>query len=118
MKNLNWKLFLPGIRTKLSLFTILFVVLIISVMSQFFIIEQKKALAESYEKELASSKEYIGSVVSDLEGISRSLVLIEEFRDHVKDNQRILAANKKTYFVEENKLFGFIKMKNDLINKN
>ena len=114
MKNLNWKLFLPGIRTKLSLFTILFVVLIISVMSQFFIFEQRKALAESYEKELASSKEYIGSVVSDLEGISRSLVLIEEFRDHVKDNQRILAANKKTYFVEENKLFGFIKMKNDL----
>jgi hypothetical protein len=72
LKNLNWKLFLPGIRTKLSLFTILFVG-IISVMSQFFIFEQRKALAESYEKELASSKEYIGSVVSDLEGISRSL---------------------------------------------
>jgi serine phosphatase RsbU (regulator of sigma subunit) len=82
-------------------------------MSQLFIIQQKDALEKSYEKEISASKTYIGSVVSDLEGISRSLVLIEEFRDHIKENQRLLAANKKTYFVEEKSLFGLIKIKND-----
>jgi phosphoserine phosphatase RsbU/P len=103
---------LPGIRTKLSVFTILFVGIIIYVMSQLFIFQQKKSLEESFEKEIFASKNYISSVVLDLEGISRSLILIEDFRDRIKQNQKSLAANKKTYFVEEKSLFGF-KVKND-----
>lgn len=103
---------MPGIRAKLSLFTIVFVGIIITVMSQLFIRQQKEALEESYEKELAAPKSYIENVVSDLEGISRSLILIEGFRDQIKENQRALAALKKTYFVEEKSLFGF-KINND-----
>ena len=113
MKNLSWRVFLPGIRAKLSLFTIVFVGIIITVMSQLFIRQQKAALEESYEKELSASKTYIENVVSDLEGISRSLILIEAFRDQIKENQKILASLKKTYFVEEKSLFGLIKIKND-----
>jgi adenylate cyclase len=113
LKNLSWRVFLPGIRAKLSLFTIVFVGIIITVMSQLFIRQQKAALEESYEKELSASKTYIENVVSDLEGISRSLILIEAFRDQIKENQKILASLKKTYFVEEKSLFGLIKIKND-----
>lgn len=113
MKNLSWRIFLPGIRAKLSLFTILFVGIIIFVLSQLFIRQQKSTLEESYEKELTASKTYIENVVSDLEGISRSLILIEAFRDQIKENQKILAALKKTYFVEEKSFLGLFKIKND-----
>lgn len=70
-------------------------------------------LEESYEKELTASKSYIENVVSDLEGISRSLILIEGFRIQIKENQRALAALKKTYFVEEKSFFGLFKVNND-----
>lgn len=112
MINSFFKKLIPGIRLKLSLFTILFSGIIIYIMSSFFIYQEKKALLESYEKEVKASKNYISSVVLDLEGISRILILIEDFRDRIKTNQKILAANKKTYFVEEKSLFGF-KVKND-----
>ncbi|HMV42709.1 MAG TPA: SpoIIE family protein phosphatase [Leptospiraceae bacterium] len=113
MKNLSWRIILPGIRAKLSLFTILFVGIIIFVMSQLFIRQQKMTLEESYEKEITASKSYIENVVSDLEGISRSLILIEGFRDQIKENQKALAALKKTYFVEEKSFMGLFKINRD-----
>ncbi len=112
MNNWTWRKLIPGIRFKLSLFTIIFSGIIIYLMSNLFIYQQKKALLESYEKEVKASKNYIASIVLDLEGISRILILIEDFRDRISVNQKILSANKKTYFVEEKSLFGF-KVKND-----
>jgi serine phosphatase RsbU (regulator of sigma subunit) len=82
-------------------------------MSNLFIRQQKITLEESYEKELTASKSYIENVVSDLEGISRSLILIEGFRDQIKENQKALAALKKTYFVEEKSFMGLFKVNND-----
>lgn len=70
-------------------------------------------LEESYEKEITASKSYIENVVSDLEGISRSLILIEGFRDQIKENQKALAALKKTYFVEEKSFMGLFKINRD-----
>ncbi|MDX1960047.1 MAG: SpoIIE family protein phosphatase [Leptospiraceae bacterium] len=112
MSNFNWRMILPGIRTKLSIFTILFAGLIIFVMSQLFIRQQRMALFDSFEKELAPSKNYIGSIVYDLERISQSLVLIEDFRIRVKESKKALAANRNTgsYQQDRKALFGLVNL--------
>lgn len=95
----------PGIRTKLSVFTILFAGMIIYVMSQLFIRQEKIVLTESFQKEIKPAANYIGSIVYDLERISQSLILIEDFRIRIKENKKVLAANRNVGSYKQDRTF-------------
>ncbi|MBM9549262.1 SpoIIE family protein phosphatase [Leptospira sp. 201903074] len=99
----------PGIRTKLSFFTAILVISILVITSSLHYNQQKKALEEKLESELKTPLEYINSVVLDLENLTRSLVVIEEFKVRVKGKKKELSRFKRTVVSKETGLLGSLK---------
>ncbi|PJZ68027.1 guanylate cyclase [Leptospira perolatii] len=99
----------PGIRTKLSFFTAILVVAILALTSVIYYGQQKKALEEKIDSELRAPLEYINTVVLDLEKLSRSLILIEEFKIRIKEKQAQLSKFKRKVTQKETGFFGTLK---------
>lgn len=99
----------PGIRTKLSFFTAILVISILAITSSLHYNQQKKALEDKLESELKTPLEYINSVVLDLENLTRSLVMIEEFKVRVKGKKKELSRFKRTIVSKETGLLGSLK---------
>ncbi|XDD53347.1 PP2C family protein-serine/threonine phosphatase [Leptospira sp. WS4.C2] len=100
---------LPGIRTKLSFFTAILIISILGITSTLHYNQQKKALEDKLESELKTPLEYINSVVLDLENLTRSLVVIEEFKLRVKEKKKELKQYKRTIVSKETGLLGSLK---------
>ena len=96
----NWKNLLrkiwPGIRFKLSFFTTLFVFLFLGVVSILFYQIQKNTLEENLEREIKAPISYINRLVLDIDNLSRSLVLVEDFKFHVEEKKKELSQFKTT----------------------
>jgi sigma-B regulation protein RsbU (phosphoserine phosphatase) len=103
------RLVTPGIRTKLSFFTIILVTTMLAVTSVINYNQQKSALEEKLDSELKIPLDYINSVVLDLENLNRSLVLIEEFKIRVKDKKKELTKFKRTVVRKETGFLGSLK---------
>ncbi|MDF3821349.1 SpoIIE family protein phosphatase [Leptospira sp. 96542] len=103
------RIIVPGIRTKLSFFTAILVISILSITSSLHYDQQKKALEDKLESELKTPLEYINSVVLDLENLNRSLVMIEEFKVRVKEKQKELKQFKRTIVSKETGFLGTLK---------
>lgn len=99
----------PGIRTKLSFFTAILLISILVITSSLHYNQQKKALEEKLESELKTPLEYINSVVLNLENLTRSLVVIEEFKVRVKGKKKELSRFKRTVVSKETGLIGSLK---------
>ncbi|AOP35486.1 guanylate cyclase [Leptospira tipperaryensis] len=101
--------FLPGIRAKLSFFTAILVVSILAITSVIYYNQQKNALEEKMNSELKAPLEYVNSAVLDLENLSHSLILIEEFKIRVKEKKQQLSKFKRKVLQKEGGLFGALK---------
>ncbi|RHX81338.1 PP2C family protein-serine/threonine phosphatase [Leptospira yasudae] len=101
--------FLPGIRAKLSFFTAVLVVSILALTSAIYYGQQQAALEEKMNSELKAPLEYVNSAVLDLENLSRSLILIEEFKIRVKEKKQQLSKFKRKVLQKEGGLFGALK---------
>lgn len=109
IKNKFLRAVLPGIRAKLSFFTAALVISILGFTSIIHYSQQTKALEEKLESELKAPLEYVNSVVLDLENLSRSMILIEEFKVRVKEKKKQLSKFKRTVVQKEGGLFGALK---------
>ncbi len=109
IKNKFLRAVLPGIRAKLSFFTAVLVITILSITSVIHYRQQSSALEEKLGMELKSPLEYVSSVVVDLENLSRSLVLVEEYKIRVKEKKKELSKFKRTVVSKEKGFFGALK---------
>ncbi|TGK06863.1 HAMP domain-containing protein [Leptospira semungkisensis] len=109
IKNKFLRAVLPGIRAKLSFFTAALVIAILGFTSAIHYSQQTKALEEKLESELKPPLEYVNSVVLDLENLSRSMILVEEFKIRVKEKKKQLSKFKRTVVQKEGGLFGALK---------
>ncbi len=103
------RLISPGIRLKLSFFTILLIFAIVSVTSIINYNQQKAALSEKIESETKVPVEFVNSIVVDIENINRSLVLVEEFKIRVREKKKELTKFKKVVVRQESGFFGALK---------
>ena len=78
--NTFYEKLIPGIRAKLSFFTAFFVTVIISIISLLYMRQQYQALTEGFDREVQPLRKYTEKIVLDLENITNSFILIEEFR--------------------------------------
>ncbi|MBM9500927.1 SpoIIE family protein phosphatase [Leptospira sp. 201903071] len=101
--------FLPGIRAKLSFFTAILVVSILAITSFVNYNQQKSALEEKMNSELKAPLEYVNGAVLELENLSHSLILIEEFKIRVKEKKQQLSKFKRRVLRKEGGLFGALK---------
>lgn len=109
IKNKILRAVLPGIRAKLSFFTALLVISILGFTSVIHYSQQTEALEEKLDSEVKAPLEYVNSVVLDLENLSRSLILIEEFKVRVKEKKKQLSKFKRTVVQKEGGFFGALK---------
>ncbi len=109
IKNKILRTILPGIRAKLSFFTAALVISILGFTSVIHYSQQTKALEEKLDSEMKAPLEYVNSVVLDLENLSRSLILVEEFKVRVKEKKKQLSKFKRTVVQKEGGLFGALK---------
>ncbi|TGK02854.1 HAMP domain-containing protein [Leptospira langatensis] len=109
IKNKFLRAVLPGIRAKLSFFTAALVIAILGFTSAIHYSQQTKALEEKLESELKPPLEYVNSVVLDLENLSRSMILVEEFKIRVKEKKKQLSKFRRTVVQKEGGLFGALK---------
>lgn len=100
---------LPGIRAKLSFFTAVLVVSILALTSAIYYGQQQAALEEKMNSELKAPLEYVNAAVLDLENLSHSLILIEEFKIRVKEKKQQLSKFKRKVLQKEGGLFGALK---------
>ncbi|MCG6170058.1 HAMP domain-containing protein [Leptospira sp. FAT1] len=111
-------LFYLGIRAKLALFTGALIALTVMILSAIDVHQQTAILTQSYEKEAAISRHYIGGLVLELENISSSLIRVESFRERVKRQSQALRkyrtkvvtqqAKEVSFFGFKTKLFGVL----------
>lgn len=109
IKNKILRKILPGIRAKLSFFTAILVISILAFTSAVHYSQQKKALEEKLNSELKAPLEYVNTVVLDLENLSRSMILIEEFKIRVKEKKKELSKFKRTVVQKEAGFLGALK---------
>ncbi|MGJ4752719.1 SpoIIE family protein phosphatase [Leptospira kmetyi] len=109
IRNKFFRLLLPGIRAKLSFFTAVLVVSILALTSAIYYNQQKNALEEKMNSELKAPLEYVNAAVLDLENLSHSLILIEEFKIRVKEKKQQLSKFKRKVLQKEGGLFGALK---------
>lgn len=109
IKNKLLRTVLPGIRAKLSFFTAALVVSILAFTSAVHYSQQKKALEEKINSELKAPLDYVNTVVLDLENLSRSMILIEEFKIRVKEKKKELSKFKRTVVQKESGFLGALK---------
>ncbi|TGK33426.1 HAMP domain-containing protein [Leptospira gomenensis] len=103
------RMILPGIRAKLSFFTAVLVISLLTITSVIYYNQQQKSLEEKMNTELKAPLEYVNAVVSDLEKLSYSLILIEEFKIRVKEKKKELGKFKRKVIKKEGGLFGALK---------
>jgi adenylate cyclase len=80
-----------GIRAKLSIVTAFFVITIIIIVSIISLGRQYRSLTESQERELRPIRTFVEGLVLDMENISNTLTLIEEFRARVREKAQELS---------------------------
>jgi class 3 adenylate cyclase len=97
----------PGIRAKLSLFTAFFVVAIVGIISALYLKQQYDSLTNSLEREITPLIKYSEKIVLDLENISFTFLLIEDFRYRLKQKTQEVRKYKKVsvQVVEEKSWF-------------
>jgi adenylate cyclase len=84
-----WRV-LNGIQFRLAVFTGGLIAGTIFILSTSYVQQQTEILRESYEREAAISRNYISSLVLELDNISQSLIRVEEFRLRVGEQTRAL----------------------------
>lgn len=99
----------PGIRIKLSFFTVLLILSIVSVSSIINYNQQKAALTEKIDSEIKAPLEFVNAIVLELENLTRSLVLIEEFKIRVREKKKELTKFKRVIVRQETGFFGTLK---------
>ncbi len=105
-----WLILSSGIRAKLAWFTGTLIVITILALSFLTVKQQTEILTESYEKQAAVSRNFIASLVLDIENISQNLIRIEEFRNRIAKQREELKKYRTESVTEEKKsvsLFGF-----------
>jgi len=96
----------PGIRAKLSFSTAFFVIVIISLISFLYLQQQYDSLTKSFDREIKPLRLYTEKIVLDLENLSNSFLLIEDFRNRLKTKtQELKQYQRKTVQVEEKNWF-------------
>lgn len=84
-----WRV-LNGIQFRLAVFTGSLIAGTIVILSTSYVHQQTEILRESYEREAAISRNYISSLVLELDNISQSLIRVEEFRLRVGEQTQAL----------------------------
>lgn len=84
-----WRV-LNGIQFRLAVFTGSLIAGTIVILSTSYVYQQTEILRESYEREAAISRNYISSLVLELDNISQSLIRVEEFRLRVGEQTQAL----------------------------
>jgi len=105
-----WLILSSGIRAKLAWFTGTLIVITILALSILTVKQQTEILTESYEKQAAVSRNFIASLVLEIENISQNLIRIEEFRNRIAKQREELKKYRTQSVTEEKKsvsLFGF-----------
>lgn len=99
----------PGIRIKLSFFTILLIFAIVSVTTAIHYNQQKNALSQKINAEIKLPLEFVNTIVLDLENLNRSLVLIEEFKIRVREKKKELTKFRRVVVKQETGFLGTLK---------
>nr|WP_244936903.1 adenylate/guanylate cyclase domain-containing protein [Leptospira brenneri] len=105
-----WKILSEGIRAKLAWFTGTLIALTILLLSIITVRQQTAILSESYEKQAAVSKNFIASLVMEIENISQNLIRIEEFKLRIEKQREELKKYRTAKVVTQKKtvsVFGF-----------
>ncbi|MDF3819655.1 adenylate/guanylate cyclase domain-containing protein [Leptospira sp. 96542] len=105
-----WKILSSGIRAKLAWFTGTLIAATILLLSIITVKQQTAILSESYEKQAAVSKNFIASLVLDIENIAQNLLRIEEFKSRIERQKEELKKYKTSKVVVAQKsvsVFGF-----------
>lgn len=105
-----WKILSEGIRAKLAWFTGTLIALTILLLSIITVRQQTAILSESYEKQAAVSKNFIASLVMEIESIAQNLIRIEEFKSRIEKQQEELKKYQTKKLVTKKKtvsVFGF-----------
>lgn len=105
-----WLILSSGIRAKLAWFTGVLIAITILALSLLTVKQQTEILTESYEKQAAVSRNFIASLVLEIENISQNLIRIEEFRNRIAKQREELKKYRTQTVTEEQKsvsLFGF-----------
>ncbi|TGL56700.1 HAMP domain-containing protein [Leptospira ognonensis] len=99
----------PGIRIKLSFFTVLLIFAIVSVTTVINYNQQKNALSQKINAEIKMPLEFVNTIVLDLENLNRSLVLIEEFKIRVREKKKELTKFRRVVVKQETGFLGTLK---------
>lgn len=105
-----WKILSGGIRAKLAWFTGTLIALTIFLLSILTVKQQTEILTESYEKQAAVSKNFIASLVTEIETISQNMIRVEEFKSRIERQKEELKKYKTTKVVSQENtvsVFGF-----------
>lgn len=105
-----WKILSGGIRAKLAWFTGTLIALTIFLLSILTVKQQTEILTESYEKQASVSKNFIASLVTEIETISQNLIRVHEFKSRIEKQKVELKKYKTTKVVDAEKsvsVFGF-----------
>ncbi|MCU0824446.1 MAG: adenylate/guanylate cyclase domain-containing protein, partial [Leptospira sp.] len=96
-----WKILSGGIRAKLAWFTGTLIALTIFLLSILTVKQQTEILTESYEKQAAVSKNFIASLVTEIETISQNMIRVEEFKSRIERQKEELKKYKTTKVVSQ-----------------
>ena len=88
----------PGMRTRLTAATFLLVSVILGAATFASFYSQKRALQESYEREVRAPLEFVNSTTMEMDNAARALVLVEEFRTRLREKARELVRLQKTVY--------------------
>ena len=96
----------PGIRAKLSFSTAFFVIVIISLISFIYLQQQYDSLTKSFDREIKPLRLYTEKIVLELENLSNSFLLIEDFRYRLKTKtEELKQYQRNTVQIEEKNWF-------------
>lgn len=100
----NSSKFSIGIRAKLSIFTAFFIITIIALISFLTLQRQYSSLTESLNREIEPILKYTEKIVLDLENLTDSLLMIEDFRNRLATKKQELSKyRQKTVVVVQEK---------------
>ncbi|MBV6494732.1 MAG: hypothetical protein LDLANPLL_02769 [Turneriella sp.] len=91
----------PGLRVKLTIFTLFFVSVLLLAGFFFSYISLKGQLEDSFRKEVRAPEEVISSHVSDLQRFTQGLVQLETFRIRLKEKTQAAQKFRKAVVVKE-----------------
>ncbi|MCS6972369.1 MAG: SpoIIE family protein phosphatase [Leptospiraceae bacterium] len=94
----------PGIRAKLTIFTLFFVTALIIAGFVFSYFSQKSDLEASFRKEVRAPEETVSAHVADLHRFTQGLIQLETFRIRLKEKTAAARAYQKVVQVREESL--------------